>query len=110
MTIEMYVTSVSPESDKAVEVEDRKILPTLGAGEEAIAVQVQELFESVIEKVADSIEVESQLTIEVTGSLTLKTQGGVKYLFFNVGGEAGKTGTMKVSLSTTLKPKNQSNS
>ncbi len=108
MSIELYVTSVDPNSEQAVEIDERQILPTLGAGEEAIAVQVQELFESVIEKVADSIEVESQLTIEVTGSLTLKTQGGIKYLFFNVGGEAGKTGTMKVSLSTTLQPKNQS--
>lgn len=108
MAIEMYVTSVDPQSGKSVQLEDRTILPTLGPEEDTLAVQLQELFESVTEKVAATIESESKLTIEVTGSLTLKTQGTVKYLFFNVGGEAGKTGTMKVTLSTNLQPKTKS--
>lgn len=55
--------------------------------------------------VAESLETESTLAIEVAGSLSLKAQGGIKYLFFNVGGEASSTGTMKVTLTTKVKPK-----
>jgi hypothetical protein len=66
---------------------------------------LQELFNSVTEAITASLEVESQLTVEITGSVSLKAEGGIKYLFFNVGAEAGATGAMKVVLSTTLKPK-----
>ena len=86
-------------------LEDRTILPTLGPQEKTVAVQLQELFTSVTDSITASLEVESQLMLEITGSITLKAEGGVKYLFFNVGASAEAAGTMKVTLSTTLRPK-----
>jgi len=105
MPIKTYVTAVDPTSVGSLQVEDKEILEVLGTQETAVAVQLQELLGSVTEAITASLEVESQLTLEVTGSISLKAEGGVKYLFFNLGAEAGATGTMKVVLSTTLRPK-----
>ena len=105
MSIRTYVTTVDPNTVSSLQTDDGEILTTLGPQEEAVAVQLQELFSSVIETVTASLEVESQLTVEVTGSVSLKAQGGIKHLLFNIGAEAGATGAMKVILSTILKPK-----
>jgi hypothetical protein len=108
MTIQAYVVSADPNEISSIHLEDRELLDTLGAQDEAVAVQLQELFTSVSGAIATSLEVESQLTIEVTGSISLRAEAGVvKYLFFNLGGEASATGTMKVILSTTLKPRTE---
>ena len=107
MSIKAYVTSESPETARGLKIDDKQILKTLSDSDKAVAVQLQELFASVTESITASLEVESQLVVEVTGSVSLKAQGGTKYLFFNVGAEAGATGTMKVTLTTTLKPKTE---
>lgn len=105
MPIKAYATTVSPDSAKSLRVEDKEILKTLGDQDKAVAVQLRELFGSITESITASLEVESQLVVEITGSVSLKAQGSTKYLFFNVGAEAGATGTMRVTLTTTLKPK-----
>ena len=105
MPLQVYVTSVDPEEVGDLSEESEEILSTLGDEEDAIAVQLKDLFASVTQTITESLEAESQLTIEITGSVSLKAQGGAQYLFFNVGAEAQETGTMKVVLSTTLKPK-----
>jgi hypothetical protein len=64
-------------------------------------------FESVMEALSSKVDVESQLTVEINGSVSLKAKGGLKYLFFNIGAETANTNTMKVTLSTTLQPKIQ---
>jgi hypothetical protein len=104
MAIEIYVTDSDPENIRSLNEEGEQILKTFGDQSDSIAVQLKELFSSVTESVSASIEIESQLQIEVTGSITLKASAEGKYLFFNIGGEASTTGTMKVSLSTKLKP------
>jgi hypothetical protein len=105
MSIQVYVTNKDVDSVSSLKIEEEEeLLATLGSKEDALAVQLQELFHSVRQAMIPSIETESKLNIEVTGTINLKASGGLKYLFFNVGGEAGKTGTMKVSLATTLKP------
>ncbi len=106
MPIKTYITTVDPKDVSSLKTEQGEILTTLGPQEETVAVQLQELFSSVTEAITASLEVESQLTIEITGSVSLKAQGGIKYLLFNAGAEAGTTGAMKVVLSTTLKPTN----
>jgi hypothetical protein len=106
MSIKTYITTVDPSEVSSLNTEEGEILTTLGPQEDSVAVQLKELFSSVTEAISDSIEGESKLTIEITGSISLKVQGGVKYLFFNAGAEAGKTIGMKVVLSTTLMPKN----
>ena len=104
MAIQAYVTTSDPDKVSSLNLGGEKLLSTLGEEEDKIAVQLQELFESVVSAVTPNIQTEAKLTVEVAGAVSLKVSGGVKYLFFNVGGEAGTTGTMKVSLSTTLKP------
>ena len=103
MPIQVYVTSVDPDAVSSLEIDETEILPTLGQ-EKPIAIQLEELFTSVTKAITASLEVESQLTLEITGSISLKAEGGVKYLFFSVGAEAAATGAMKVVLSTTVKP------
>lgn len=107
MPVKTYVTTVDPSEISSLDTEDGtiEILSTLGTEEDAVAVQLQELFSSVTEAIANSLEAESKLTIEITGSVSLKAQGGVKYFLVNAGAEAGKTMGMKVVLSTTLQPK-----
>ncbi len=107
VTIKVYATAVDPTSVSSLQTEDEEILTTLGSQEETVAIQLQELFESVTESISAKLEVESQLTIEINGSVSLKAQGGFKYLFFNVGAETGSTNSMKVTLSTKLHPKKQ---
>ena len=108
MPITTYVTSVDPNEAGTLQTDEKKIVSTLGPDDKAIAVQLQELFASVTAAVEESLDVESTLTVEITGSVSLKATGGVKYLFFNVGGEASTTGTMKVTLATKVSPKKPS--
>ncbi|MEL7006755.1 MAG: hypothetical protein AAFN93_29115 [Bacteroidota bacterium] len=103
MPIKTYLTTSSAESEE-IKIDDEEFLDILGPEEEAMAVKLEELFESITNTMASSVEAESKLTIEVTGSMTLKAKGGVQYLFFNAGAEASTVGTMKVTLSTTLQP------
>lgn len=104
MPIKTYITTVDSKEVSNLKTEDGEILDTLGTKEKNIAVQLEELFSSVTEAISSSIDVESKLTIEVTGSISMKAKGDIKYLFFNAGAETGTTGGMKVVLSTTLKP------
>lgn len=107
MSIKTYVTSIKPEQTGNVEVDGTEYLDVLGENETKLSVQLKELFESVMEAVTPTIQTESKLTVEISGEVNLKAEGGVKYLFFNVGGEIGSKGAMKVTLSTTLTPKEQ---
>ena len=104
MSIDLYVTSTDVNNKSSIKVDNTEILSTLGPEEETISVQLKELFESVTQAVIPTIQTESQLTVEVSGEISMKAQAGIKYLFFNIGGEAGSKGAMKVTLSTTLKP------
>ncbi len=107
MTIKALVLSGDPNKSGSVNLGDETILSTLGQ-EQSVAVQMNELFTAVTESITASLEVESQLTLEITGSISLKAEGSTKYLFFNVGASGEASGSMKVTLSTTLKPKFES--
>ena len=103
MSIEVYAVTSDPKEGSKIKVNNKEILSTLG--DDSLAVQLKDLFKSVIDSISNEISFSSQINIEVTGSVNLKAQGGIKYLFFNVGGEASTTGAMKVSISTTIQPK-----
>jgi hypothetical protein len=104
MSIKVYVTTTDPSTVSSLKTEEEEILTTLGPKEETFAIQLQELFESVTDAIKTSLDIESQLTVEITGSMSLKAQGGLKYLFFNLGAETGSANTMKVTLSTVVHP------
>jgi hypothetical protein len=105
MSIKTYITTVDSSEIYNLNTEEGETLITLGHQEDAVAVQLQELLSSVTDAIADSLDTEGKLTIEITGSVNLKAQGGVKYLIFNAGVETGKTMGMKIVFSTTLQPK-----
>ncbi len=104
MTVKIFVTSMDSHSIKRLRVNEKQIIPT-ELEEDAVAIQMQELFTSITDTITTSLEVESQLTIEISGSIGLKVEGGSKYLFFNISGKAEATGGMKVILTTTIRPK-----
>jgi hypothetical protein len=79
-------------------------VPTLSDEADAVAVRLDELVAAISETIVATISEESELTVEIAGGITLSGKGSVKWLFFNVGGEAKKSDTLKVTLKTTIKP------
>lgn len=104
MTLKVYVISPDVSESQKVRIEDYEFVDILGKKEEALAVQIEELFDSIVTSISRSLSQEGELTIEVTGSVELKAEGGSKWLFFNVGGSATKTNEMKVTLKTKVEP------
>jgi hypothetical protein len=105
MSLKTVVVAADPLISKKVSLEDYDLVDVLGESEEAIAVQIDELVKSISESMRESITDESELTVEITGSISLKAEGGVKWLFFNVGGGTTKSDTLKVTLKTKINPK-----
>lgn len=105
MTVEVYVTTAESLVPSEDEKSDRSItLDTLGSKEDEIALKLDELFSAISEPIQKKIKAESTLTIEVTGSMTLKASGGVKYLLFNAEAGAENQQALKVIFSTKLLP------
>ncbi len=105
MAIKTYLTAIDPKNAGSLKTDDKEFLTTLGKEEDNVAIQINELLESLTEKVTESITLPSQLTIEISGAISLKAEAGIKYLFFNVGGSAESSNSMKVTLNTTINPK-----
>ena len=105
MSLQTLVTFQASSEVSKIRFEDYEILDVLGEREEAIAVQLKELLNSVTEAVREAIESEGELSVEINGALELKASAGIQYLFFNVGAGASSTNTMKVTLKTKVTPK-----
>lgn len=106
MALQTLVTFQPSSEVSKVRFEDHEILDVLGDREEAIAVQLKELLNSVTEAVREAIESEGELLVEINGSLEMKASAGIQYLFFNIGAGASQASTMKVTLKTKVVPKN----
>jgi hypothetical protein len=104
MSLKAVVVAADPLISRKVRLEDYDLVDVLGEAEEAIAVQINEVIKAISEAIRESITDESELTVEITGSISLKAEGGVKWLFFNVGGGTTKSDTLKVVLKTKIKP------
>ena len=104
MPINTYIISTDDPQPQNLQVEDYEVRDVLGKKEETLAVKFEELYSSIIEPISKSISHESELAIEVSGSFTLKAEGGAKWLFFNAGGSTSKTDNMKVTLKTKISP------
>lgn len=101
--IETYVV-FGDSSDILFETEPGlQVVDVLG-DEHVTALQLRDLLEAVKEAMEGAVDVESELTIEVSGALELKGTAETKFLVFNVGGSAAQTNTMTVSLKTKLLP------
>jgi hypothetical protein len=108
MPINTYIISTDDPQPQNLQVEDYELSDVLGKREETIAVKFEELYSSIIESISKNLTHESELTIEVSGSFTLKAEGGAKWLFFNAGGSTSKTDNMKVTLKTQINPHKKS--
>lgn len=104
MAIETFITFQSSPQTIKIGSEDYERLETLGKPEEAVAVKLKELLSSVTEAVREVVEHESELAIEISGTMELKGRAGIQYLLFNVGTEASKANTMTVTLTTKVGP------
>jgi len=101
MPLEVYVAASNELESKKLKLDNREIVPTLG-GDEATAVRIGELVGSISSLIGEKLMSDSELTIELTGSTSLKGEGGIKYLLFNIGGSAAKDNSMKVTLKTKV--------
>lgn len=104
MSMNVYVISAEPSEYENLRADDVELREVLGRKEEAIAVQLKELFDAVINSMRSSLSHESELILELNGSVELKADAGVQWLFFNVGAGAKKTNVMKVTLKTKIEP------
>jgi len=108
MPMNVYVISSSGSQAQKLRVEDYELVDVLGKTEEALAVKIEELFTSVVESLSKVVSQESELTVEINGEVTLKAEGGAKWLFFNASGSASKSDGMKVTLKTKINPQKSS--
>ena len=81
MALNIAVVSQAPDG-REIRIENEKIEPTLGDGD-SIAVSLKEMVSSITETIGSSIQTESDLTIEISGGISLSTKGGATWLFFN---------------------------
>jgi hypothetical protein len=105
MGLQTLVTFQSSDETTKIHFEDYEILDVLGSREGAIAIQLKQLINSVTESIREAIESEGELSVEISGSLELKASATLQYLLFNVGADASKNSTMKVTLTTKISPK-----
>lgn len=104
MSVNFAVVSADAAKAERIQFEDVKLAHVLGDSEDALALQIDEIIRAVSISVQGSITSESDLTVELTGSIKLKAQGGVKWVFFNVGGGTETSDALKVVLKTKIKP------
>src|SRR5262245_37978145 len=105
MSVEIRAVFTDPKNAPSIELDGEKMEQMFGPHEDAVALRINEMLTTVRESVERSVTEESELSIEVSGDITLKVDGGVKYLLFNVGGSAETKNTMKVTLKTKVKPR-----
>ena len=108
MPLNVYLISTDDPQSQKLRVEDYVLVDVLGKKEEALAVKIEELFTSLVDSIGKTLSQECELSVEVSGDITLKAEGGAKWLFFNVGGSAAKTDSMKVTLKTKINPSENS--
>jgi len=94
---------VSSGSAGRVVVDDMELVEVLGWSED-VGVQLDDVLKIVSETVGKSISTESELMIELSGSVAVKANAEAKWLVFNVGGSGERSTTLKVTLKTMLKP------
>lgn len=109
MSLEVLLVSGDIQNAERTRNADHDLAKVLGASEDAIAAKISDVLKAISDGVADSVAAESELTIEITGSMKLKGEGGVKWLVFNVGAGTEKSNELKVVLKTKLSPAGHKN-
>jgi hypothetical protein len=104
MPVEVYLTTAEDDA-KSLNLDGKeKLVPTLG-DEEAFAIKIDEVLESVASIVGANISNEAEIIIELSGTTSIKTNGKISYLVLNIGGSVSKDNSMKITLKTKIDPK-----
>lgn len=106
MTVKTIV--VSSDKDEPVRYNSERgyeKVDLLGDSADDIGLRIDEIVASISDSIRNSIDKESELSIEITGSASFKGDAQVKWLVFNVGGSATESETLKVTLKTKILPK-----
>src|SRR5512140_2034787 len=74
----------------------------LGEDPAAVAVKIDEIIKAVSDGVQASLVGPAELSVEISGSVALKAEAGVKWMLFKLGGSTENKSTMKVILKTKL--------
>ncbi len=104
MSLRAVVMTTDIAQANRVRFDEFDLVDVLGESEEAVGVRIDEVVRAVADSVRASIEAESELTVEVTGSISLKAEAGAKWMFFNLGGSATESDSLKVTLKTKVAP------
>lgn len=107
MALEIIVTTSEPQQDETLILPSgRELFEVLGPEEQAAqtTLYINDLLGRLFDQVQQTIDFECAVEVTVSGSLTLTGKGDMKYLIFNVGGEAQTQTTMTVKIATKLTP------
>lgn len=107
MAIEGLDVASDREKAKSTVIHLRKILGPLGEKDAPVAVNLKELFEAVTKEIQPALQSTGDLVIKVSGSMEVTLEGSEKYLIFNTAAAGPASGTMKVTLTTTMEPLNK---
>lgn len=106
MALEIIIATHDPKKDQALTLPSgRELFEVLGPQEQATQTTlISELLGRLFEQIQETINFECNVEVTVSGSLSLTGKADMKYLIFNVGGEAQTQTTMTVKLATKLIP------
>ena len=105
MALTALVTTGEMTKTGKIRTEEYDVVEIMGDSDGEIAVRLEELMRSVSESLEKSISAEAELTLEVSGSMSLRGSGEARFLFFNVGGTGTTSNSLKVVLRTSIAPK-----
>lgn len=104
MPLNVVVVGADSTEERRITLDDYEIVPTMGESEDQIATRISDILRAISESVSGVICGESELTVELSGSVALKADGKVKWLFLNLGGGATQSNALKVVLKTRINP------
>jgi hypothetical protein len=96
------VLLTSAENSRVV-IDGVEEVPVLG-GADDVAIKLDEVISQIRETVAESITSDSELLVELTGSVSFKGSADTQWLVFKLGGSGERAHTLKVTLKTTIQP------
>jgi hypothetical protein len=104
MAMKVYVTEAGSKRPLNI-VEGNQILRRARGTGKDTAIELKELFAAIRQSVVPVLDDDGTLDIELTGSISLRLEGGVSFPVFHLSGEAAATRSTRVLLSTKLHPR-----
>lgn len=106
MSLAAYVVGQSVVDGVHASSPETTIEETLGMVDSGLVASLGDVVGAIIEAASSHVVVKSDLTIEMSASLSIGGSGSMKYVLFNFGGEVAKNDTVKIVLKTNVEPRN----